>query len=128
MNVPARQQMLVNFPVQTFKEVIDVLAQMGCLSGFGVLLLLFVAWWAYKMMKRRKEEKLKDIFFKRNGGILLQQQMSSGDNGNVEKTKLFTSKELEKATDNYNETRIIGQGGQGTVYKGMLTRWADCSN
>ncbi|KAD5802463.1 hypothetical protein E3N88_13823 [Mikania micrantha] len=77
------------------------------------------------MMKRRKEEKLKDIFFKRNGGILLQQQMSSGDNGNVEKTKLFTSKELEKATDNYNETRIIGQGGQGTVYKGMLTRWAD---
>ncbi|KAD5802479.1 hypothetical protein E3N88_13839 [Mikania micrantha] len=121
MNVPARQQMLVNFHVQTFKEVINVLAQMGCLSGFGVLLLLFVAWWAYKMMKRRKEEKLKDIFFKRNGGILLQQQMSSGDNGNVEKTKLFTSKELEKATDNYNETRIIGQGGQGTVYKGMLT-------
>ncbi|KAJ0717717.1 putative protein kinase RLK-Pelle-WAK family [Helianthus annuus] len=64
---------------------------------------------------------LKAIFFKRNGGLLLQQQMSSGDNGNVEKTKLFTSKELENATDHFNENRILGQGGQGTVYKGMLT-------
>ncbi|OMP08310.1 hypothetical protein COLO4_06593 [Corchorus olitorius] len=34
--------------------------------------------------------------------------------------RFFTSKELEKATDHYNENRILGQGGQGTVYKGML--------
>ncbi|PPD71247.1 hypothetical protein GOBAR_DD31872 [Gossypium barbadense] len=27
---------------------------------------------------------------------------------------------MEKATDSYNENRILGQGGQGTVYKGML--------
>ncbi|KAK2971246.1 hypothetical protein RJ640_014254 [Escallonia rubra] len=26
-----------------------------------------------------------------------------------------------QATDHYNEDRILGQGGQGTVYKGMLT-------
>ncbi|KAM0053282.1 putative non-specific serine/threonine protein kinase [Helianthus debilis subsp. tardiflorus] len=72
-------------------------------------------------MKRRKKDKLKKGFFRRNGGLLLQQQMSAGDDGNVEKTKLFTSKELEKATDHFNENRILGQGGQGTVYKGMLT-------
>ncbi|KAM7478125.1 hypothetical protein LguiA_026338 [Lonicera macranthoides] len=65
--------------------------------------------------------KLKQKFFKRNGGFLLQKQLTSGEEGNVEKTKLFTSKELEKATDRYNESRILGQGGQGTVYKGMLT-------
>ena len=39
----------------------------------------------------------------------------------VEKTiKLFNSKVLEKATDNFNVNRILGQGGQGTIYKGML--------
>ncbi|KAM7481468.1 hypothetical protein LguiB_006051 [Lonicera macranthoides] len=65
--------------------------------------------------------KLKQKFFKRNGGFLLQKQLTSGEEGNVEKTKLFTSKELEKATDRYNESRILSQGGQGTVYKGMLT-------
>ena len=74
----------------------------------------------YKFIKRRREIKLKQKFFKRNGGLLLQQQSSSNE-GNTEKTKLFTSMELEMATDNFNTNRILGQGGQGTVYKGMLT-------
>jgi serine/threonine protein kinase len=61
----------------------------------------------------------KKKFFKRNGGLLLQQQLSSHE-ANVENIKLINSKDLEKATDNYNANRILGQGGQGTVYKGML--------
>ncbi|GKV49556.1 hypothetical protein SLEP1_g56298 [Rubroshorea leprosula] len=52
-------------------------------------------------------------------GLLLQQQLSSTE-GNIERTKIFSTKELEKATDNFNSNRILGQGGQGTVYKGML--------
>ncbi|TYH81973.1 hypothetical protein ES332_D02G023400v1 [Gossypium tomentosum] len=71
-------------------------------------------------LERRKDIKLKQKYFKRNGGLLLQQQLSSNE-GNVEKIKLFASKELEKATDYYNENRILGRGGQGIVYKGMLT-------
>lgn len=59
------------------------------------------------------------MFFKRNGGLLLQQQLSSNE-GIIDKAKLFTAKELEKATDHFNENRILGRGGQGTVYKGML--------
>ncbi|KAB5573070.1 hypothetical protein DKX38_000264 [Salix brachista] len=47
------------------------------------------------------------------------QQLSSSD-GSIQKTKIFTSKELEKATDGFNDNRILGQGGQGTVYKGMV--------
>ncbi|KAK9204589.1 hypothetical protein WN943_014851 [Citrus x changshan-huyou] len=92
----------------------------GCNSGLGMLFLLIGTWWLYKFIKRRSEVKLKQKFFKRNGGLLLQQQLSSNE-GNTEKTKLFTSMELEMATDNFNTNRILGQGGQGTVYKGMLT-------
>ncbi|KAH1092129.1 hypothetical protein J1N35_019386 [Gossypium stocksii] len=58
---------------------------------------------------------LKKKYFKK----LLQQHLSSNED-NADKIKLFTSKEMEKATDYYNENRILGQGGQGTVYKGML--------
>ncbi|KAF8404144.1 hypothetical protein HHK36_009024 [Tetracentron sinense] len=86
----------------------------------GLLFLLLASLWMYQIVKRKKNTKLKQKFFKQNGGLLLQQQMSS-DEGNVEKTKIFTAKELEKATDNYNDNRILGQGGHGTVYKGMLT-------
>ncbi|KAH9780099.1 hypothetical protein KPL71_007947 [Citrus sinensis] len=92
----------------------------GCNSGLGMLFLLIGIWWLCKFVKRRREIKLKQKFFKRNGGLLLQQQSSSNE-GNTEKTKLFTSMELEMATDNFNTNRILGQGGQGTVYKGMLT-------
>ncbi|XP_057491905.1 wall-associated receptor kinase-like 22 isoform X2 [Actinidia eriantha] len=93
----------------------------GVLAGsVGALLLLIAAWRSYKLIKKRNDVKRRQKFFKKNGGFLLQQQLSSAD-GRVEKTKLFDSKELEKATDHYHENRILGRGGQGTVYKGMLS-------
>ncbi|XP_062081381.1 wall-associated receptor kinase-like 1, partial [Humulus lupulus] len=88
-------------------------------SPLGLLVLLFGTWRLYRFIKKRKEIKCKKAFFKRNGGLLLEQQIHSSEN-NVEQTKLFNSKELEKATDNFNIDRVLGQGGQGTVYKGML--------
>lgn len=76
-------------------------------------------WWVCKVNKKQKAAKQKRKFFKRNGGLLLEQQMFSL-HGNVNKTKLLSSNDLEKATDRFNASRILGQGGQGTVYKGML--------
>ncbi|GKV22177.1 hypothetical protein SLEP1_g32063 [Rubroshorea leprosula] len=61
--------------------------------------------------------KLRSKFFKQS--LLWQQQLSSTE-GNVENAKTFSIKELKKATNNFNRNRILGQGGQGTVYKGML--------
>ncbi|KAF8404165.1 hypothetical protein HHK36_009045 [Tetracentron sinense] len=83
----------------------------------GILILILASLWICRVVKRKQKVKLKKKFFKQK--LLLYQQMSS-DDSSVEKTKIFTAKELKKATDNYNENRILGQGGHGTVYKGML--------
>ncbi|XVF65399.1 hypothetical protein PTKIN_Ptkin09bG0245600 [Pterospermum kingtungense] len=92
----------------------------GCSTSVGTAFVLLITWRVCKVVKRRKSIKLKQKYFKRNGGLLLQQQLSCNE-GNVEQIRLFTSKELKMATDYYNVNRILGQGGQGTVYKGMLT-------
>uniref|UniRef100_A0A7N2MK39 Uncharacterized protein n=1 Tax=Quercus lobata TaxID=97700 RepID=A0A7N2MK39_QUELO len=83
-----------------------------------VVLVLGVSW-LYWGLEQRKLIKLKEKFFKQNGGFLLQQQLSK-HNGSIEATQIFTVEELKKATNNYQENRILGQGGQGTVYKGIL--------
>ena len=86
------------------------LCNVGVSIGGGSLLLLLGSIGLHKVVKKKKEIRLKRQFFKRNGGLLLEQQISSGEVA-VEKTKIFTSKELEKATDNFNLNRILGQGG-----------------
>jgi len=64
----------------------------------------------------RRENK----YFKCNGGFLLKSELSFPE-GNVKKSKLFNSEDLEKATNNFNYNRILDQGGQSIVYKGMPT-------
>ncbi|PRQ52202.1 putative transferase, protein kinase RLK-Pelle-WAK family [Rosa chinensis] len=113
MNLPG------SFKCEDEKDTIK-LALAGLGSSLGLLLLLIAAWWVHKLVKKRKSIKRKEMSFKRNGGLLLERQLSSGE-VNLEKIKLFKSKELEKSTDNFHVDRILGKGGQGTVYKGMLT-------
>ncbi|KAH6771535.1 hypothetical protein C2S52_016338 [Perilla frutescens var. hirtella] len=98
----------------------DKIAFISVGSALGALILLFATWKSARAIRKRIKAKRRQEFFKRNGGLLLQQQLSSTD-GSLEKTKLFSYKELAQATDHYNENRILGRGGQGTVYKGMLT-------
>uniref|UniRef100_A0A2N9GSM4 Protein kinase domain-containing protein n=1 Tax=Fagus sylvatica TaxID=28930 RepID=A0A2N9GSM4_FAGSY len=75
--------------------------------------------WLYLVVKKRKLIKLKEKFFQKNGGLILEQQLSRQE-GSTEMAKIFTVEELKKATNNYDESRIIRQGGFGTVYKGFL--------
>nr|POF22613.1 wall-associated receptor kinase 3 [Quercus suber] len=87
---------------------------------FSLLVLLLGYSWIYWGLKRRKLIKLKEKFFEQNGGLLLKQQLSNHQMS-VETTKIFTTEELKKATNNYDESRVLGQGGYGTVYKGVLS-------
>ncbi|GJU47082.1 wall-associated receptor kinase-like protein 8 [Tanacetum coccineum] len=87
--------------------------------SMGVVFLVAIASLLYKVIKKTKERRRRKRFFKRNGGLLLKQQQEA-DPSLVDQTILFTSRQLEKATDNFNENRVLGRGGQGTVYKGML--------
>ncbi|KAF5811273.1 putative protein kinase RLK-Pelle-WAK family [Helianthus annuus] len=34
--------------------------------------------------------------------------------------KVYTAEDMEKATKNFSRSRVLGKGGQGTVYKGVL--------
>ena len=87
--------------------------------GFGFLSLLIGITWLYFVIKKRNLIKLREKFFQQNGGLLLKQQISSNEGG-VESAKVFTAEELEKATNDYADDRILGRGGYGTVYKGIL--------
>ena len=90
------------------------------ISLISLLVLLLGCSWIYWGLKRRKLIKLKEKFFQQNGGLLLKQQLSSHQKS-VETTRIFTTEELKKATNNYNESRVLGQGGYGTVYRGVLS-------
>jgi serine/threonine protein kinase len=92
----------------------------GVLIGLlGLLFFVIGIFGLYKFIRKRRRIIRSMKFFKRNGGLLLKQQLTTKD-GSVEMSKIFSSRELEKATDNFSIDRVLGQGGQGTVYKRML--------
>ncbi|KAG6627611.1 putative wall-associated receptor kinase-like 16 [Carya illinoinensis] len=70
-------------------------------------------------LKRMKLIKLKEKYFQQNGGLMLQKHISNHGRS-METTKIFSNDELKKATNNYDENRVLSKGGYGTVYKGVL--------
>ncbi|KAI9185224.1 hypothetical protein LWI28_005452 [Acer negundo] len=87
--------------------------------GLGFVMLLVLSSWIYFMLRNRRLIKLKEKFFQQNGGFLLLTQLSKRS-GTCDTTRIFGAEELKKATNNFDEKRIIGRGGYGTVYKGFL--------
>uniref|UniRef100_A0A0D3FBU5 Protein kinase domain-containing protein n=2 Tax=Oryza TaxID=4527 RepID=A0A0D3FBU5_9ORYZ len=84
----------------------------------GVFLLVFMCFWLYLGLQKRKLIRTKQKFFEQNGGVILQQQMHPG--GGTGGFKIFSTEELEKATNNFAADRVLGRGGHGVVYKGVL--------
>ncbi|VFQ86700.1 unnamed protein product [Cuscuta campestris] len=86
-------------------------------ASLSVTTLLLFSLYIYRRSRKRMLIKLKEQFFEQNGGILLQQQLEGGNGGRM---KIYTLKDLKKATNNFDQKLILGQGGYGTVYKGVL--------
>lgn len=85
----------------------SVRARAGISVGFLILLVGICG--LYSAMKRRKFTTLREKFFNENGGLLLR---------NVGRSlAIFTSEELEKATNDFNESQQISEG----VYRGILS-------
>ena len=72
------------------------------------------------MYQKRKVFKLKEKFFQQNGGIILRQQLSTREDSS-QSTTIFSAEQLKKATNNFDESLIVGKGGYGTVFKGLLS-------
>ncbi|GFY85523.1 wall associated kinase 5 [Actinidia rufa] len=88
-----------------------------------ISVLLLGGSWLYWGFRQRKIIKLREKFFEQNGGIMLQQKLPNLDtdpNGTIKLFEIFTEEYLKKATNDYHESRILGQGGHGTVYKGIF--------
>ncbi|CAN6275046.1 unnamed protein product [Urochloa humidicola] len=91
--------------------------------GTGVFLLAFTCFWLYLGLQKRNLIRAKNKFFEQNGGVLLQQQMRSDNRaglGTRAGFKIYSTEELEKATHGFAADRILGRGGHGIVYKGVL--------
>jgi len=65
-----------------------------------ICLLLFMI-----LSKRRKDKN-----FRENGGTVLKHQ----------RVRIFSEAKLTKATNNYDDDKKLGEGGFGSVYKGVL--------
>ncbi|KAK8473146.1 hypothetical protein PHAVU_001G066400 [Phaseolus vulgaris] len=86
----------------------------------GLIALFIGVSWLYLMYQKRKVFKLKEKFFQQNGGIILRQQLSTREDSS-QSTTIFSAEQLKKATNNFDESLIVGKGGYGTVFKGLLS-------
>ncbi|KAK9059307.1 hypothetical protein SSX86_021926 [Deinandra increscens subsp. villosa] len=87
---------------------------------FCLLAILAIILAIYYGIRRKKLMELREKFFEQNGGVLLKQKIKS-QGSHHEAMTLFSIEQLRKATNNYSEQNIIGRGGYGVVYKGVLS-------
>ncbi|PIA50238.1 hypothetical protein AQUCO_01300759v1 [Aquilegia coerulea] len=74
---------------------------------FLLALVLFLRW--------RYKKKIQEINHQNNGGSLLENLSM----------KKFKEAQLEKATNNFDAQRLLGEGGNGWVYKGSIENMID---
>ncbi|CAL5080823.1 unnamed protein product [Urochloa decumbens] len=92
----------------------------GLSGGLGILLLCLSGGFIIRRWRRDIQKQLRKKYFRKNKGLLLEQLISSDEKQSGD-NKIFSLEELQKATNNFDHTRILGSGGHGMVYKGILS-------
>ncbi|XP_062225405.1 wall-associated receptor kinase 3-like isoform X2 [Phragmites australis] len=83
---------------------------------FGLIIFLGVEWIKHKRQIIRQDLiRKRDAYFHQHGGQLLTDMMKIENNISF---KLYSREDIELATNNFDDKEVIGEGGQGTVFKG----------
>ncbi|XP_062210578.1 putative wall-associated receptor kinase-like 16 isoform X2 [Phragmites australis] len=85
-----------------------------CISSIVLVIAIFCM---RVIFERRKFTNVKKQYFQQHGGLLLFEKMKS-DQGLA--FTVFTEAEVEQATNKFDKSQILGHGGHGTVYKGII--------
>ncbi|XP_064992090.1 putative wall-associated receptor kinase-like 16 [Musa acuminata AAA Group] len=91
--------------------------------GSGLIFLLISGMCIYVIFQRRKFIKIKERYFREHGGWILLEEIKAKERYFREQGlafKIFAKEELEKATEKYDQNRVLGRRGHGTVYKGVF--------
>lgn len=102
----------------------------NCLPGISVAAavatFLLISVFCFLYMRKKRKHSSRSMLLKQSRSIpsLEQSSMHSRDISDVESiqfTHVFPYQELEEATNGFDSKEEIGDGGFGTVYKGLAT-------
>ncbi|CAM0943404.1 unnamed protein product [Alopecurus aequalis] len=89
---------------------------LAVLFVLAVIIITIIVLWIQMVIQKKKLNKVKQEYFRRHGGVILLDQLKSEEGlGFI----VFSEAELINATNNYDDSKILGKGGNGTVYKGI---------
>jgi len=86
-------------------------------ASVGLVALVIGITCAYLVRERRKLHRVKQRYFRQHGGLLLFEEMKSQQGVAF---KIFSEEELQQATNMFEAQQVLGHGGHGTVYRGVL--------
>ncbi|KAL6655396.1 hypothetical protein ACP70R_006222 [Stipagrostis hirtigluma subsp. patula] len=97
--------------------IVDGCTDINDCGSVGLVALVLVVTCTYLIQERRKLHRIRQKYFRQHGGLLLFEEMKSQQGIPF---KIFSEEELQQATNKFDERQVLGHGGHGKVYKGVL--------